>query len=79
MISTHDFNKLGRQLEGTRLKSQIPWGRREDETEVDVDQMSIRVKQNIAIVPILNLNQITDKAVGGTTLYKFLLSDSESI
>lgn len=44
-------NKLRGELEGRRLETQISGGAGEDEPEVDMDDVSVRVQQDIAVVP----------------------------
>lgn len=46
---TH-INKLGREFEGRCLKAQVFRGAGEDEAEVDVDDVSFRVQQDVAVV-----------------------------
>lgn len=50
--AAHDFDKLRRQLERRRFETQIPRRRRQDESEIDVNQMPIAVQQYITVVPV---------------------------
>jgi len=49
--SAHHLDELHRQLERRRLETEIPRGQREDEAEVDVDEVAFAVYQNVAVVP----------------------------
>lgn len=44
----HEFRG---ELEGRRLKAEIPGGAGQDEPEVDVDDVSVRIQQDVAVVP----------------------------
>lgn len=47
----HNIHKLGRQLERGLLEAQILWRDVQNETKVDMDQVAVRVQQNVSVVP----------------------------
>lgn len=48
---TH-IHKFRGEFEGRCLKAKIPGGAREDEPKIDVDYVSIRIQQDVAVVPV---------------------------
>ena len=44
----------------------------EHETKVDVNDVSFRVKKNVAIVPIFHLQQVADERVASAGEYEIL-------
>lgn len=45
------IHKFCGEFEGRRLKAKIPGGAGEDKPKIDVDYVSIRIQQDVAIVP----------------------------
>ena len=54
---------LERELERRGLEADIPRRVRQHEAKVDVDQVPIAVDQDVAVVPVLDLQQVCDDGV----------------
>ena len=64
-LAAHNHHHLFRQFY-VRLEAQIASGRRlEHEAEIDVDNVAVRVDHDVAVVPIFDLKEEADEAVGG--------------
>jgi len=68
-ISAQYIDELLGQLEIGRLEAHVFAGRPvEDESEVDVDEMALLIDHDIAIMSVLDLQDVADDAVGSETL-----------
>lgn len=79
LIAAHHLDELGRQLKRTGLEAQITRRCRQNEAEVYVNQMAVAVQQDVAVVTILHLNEITDQTVRGTALNEIFLRHAERL
>lgn len=99
VLPTHDLHEFRRQLERGLLEAQILRRGGQDEAEVDVDEVTVALQQDIAIVPgrvaisrkifrrsvkrsaipVLDLDEVTDEAVGGAALHEVLLRREEAL
>ena len=52
--SPHDIHHFLRELERTRLHAEgFAWGQSKHESKVDVDDVTLSIKHDVAVVPIL--------------------------
>jgi hypothetical protein len=51
------------ELERSSFKPNVTRGIAQDEPKVDVNEVSVSVKQNVAVVPILYLEKVSDERV----------------
>lgn len=72
-IALHHLQKLPSELEGRGLEVDAPGGVGQHEAEVDVDDMPRIIQQQVAVVPVLDLEQVGDEAVPGHALHKRIL------
>ena len=72
-LAAHDVDELGRQFEGRALEAEILGRRRQDEAEIDVDDVALAVEEDVAVVPVLDLDQVADERVGGDALDEIAL------
>lgn len=62
-----------------RFEVKCSWRSREDVTEIDMDNMSETVNEDIPVMSVLNLKEIADQGVACHTLNKILLSFQEEL
>lgn len=55
-----NFDVLWRQLERCSLEADVAWCVAEDETKVDVNEMTVAVEQDVAVMPIFDLQEECD-------------------
>ena len=72
-LALEQLDVLARELEGGGLEVPVPGRRGEDEPEVDVDDVPLVVDQEVAVVPVLDLEDVGQDAVGGEGLGEPLL------
>ena len=70
VLTFHQFDVIFGQLEGCPLKIHVAWWTREHEAEINVDDMTKHIHQNIVVMPILDIKKILDKAVSCQRLNK---------
>lgn len=63
VYSLHQLHVVRCQLERGLLETHVARGRRQDEREVDVDDVSVSVDQDVVVMPVLNREQVLDQAV----------------
>jgi len=73
-VGVHDLKQLASQFEGRSLEVDTTWGVAEHEAKVDVDDVAALVQHDVAIVPVLDLQEEADQAVPCHALYKVSLS-----
>mmetsp|Transcript_1418 Transcript_1418/g.4234 ORF Transcript_1418/g.4234 Transcript_1418/m.4234 type:complete len:273 (-) Transcript_1418:380-1198(-) len=69
-VGVHDLQQLPGELEWSRLEVDAPRGVAQHKPEVDVHQVARLVHQDVAVVPVLDLQQVGDQAVGGHALHE---------
>lgn len=79
LIAAHDLDEFGRQLERAGLEAEIAGRRRQHEAEVDVYDVAVAVQQDVAVVAILDLDEIADEAVGRAALDEIFLGHEEAL
>lgn len=72
-IALHHFQQLPGELEGRGLKIDAARGVGQHEAKVDVDDMPRIIQQQVAVVPVLDLEQVADEAVPSHALHKRIL------
>ena len=68
--AAHDGDHLGRELEGGALEADAAGGDVKAEAKVNVQDVAGVVNHDVAVVPVLELQQVADHAVGGHALDK---------
>lgn len=71
--TTENFDVLRRQLERSGLETNITWCVAEDEPEINVDEVTLPVEEDIAIVSILDLQEKRDDGVASKGFCKVAL------
>ena len=66
--AAHDGDHFARQLERRPLEADPAGGDVEAEAEIDVQDVACIVDHDVAVVPVLELQQVGDDAVGGHAL-----------
>lgn len=61
--TTQHLNVLRRELEGSRLKPDVPWRIGKHEAKIYVDEVAVAVDEDVAVVSILDLEKIGDDGV----------------
>ena len=61
----HHFHKLRGELEGGALEAQVLGRAAQDEAVVDVNEVALAVEQDVAVVPVLDLQDVAEKGVPG--------------
>ncbi|KAJ8525159.1 hypothetical protein ON010_g15956 [Phytophthora cinnamomi] len=77
--TAHQLNELVRELE--RCPLEVPVAARavgEQEAKVDVDHMTVRVHQDVAVVAILDLENVADDRIGCKAFDKVSLCSSKA-
>ena len=69
-VGVHDFKQLTSQLEGRPLEVDTPRGVAEHETKVNMDDVTPLTEHDVAIVPVLDLQEEAHQAVSCHTLHK---------
>ena len=72
-----DLDVLQRELERRRLEADVAWRVREHEPEVDVDEVPVAVEEDVAVVPVLDLQQVRDEGVARERLGEVALCADE--
>ncbi len=72
-VGVHDLKQLASQLEGRSLKVDTTRGVAEHEAKVDVDDVAPLVQHDVAVMPVLDLQEEADQAVTCHALYKISL------
>lgn len=62
-LATKHVDVLLSQLEGHRLKVEVAWAVREHEAKVDVHHVASRVKQDVSVVPVLDLQDVAQERI----------------
>lgn len=74
-----DFHVVQGQLERCSFKAHIPARRvGKHESKVNMNEMAIAIDQDIAVVPVLDLQQESDDGISGKGLDKVALSSSKA-
>ena len=73
------LDKFWRQFKGRTFESEILWRTGQDEPVVDVDEVALVVQEDIAVVAILDLDQVRDDAVRRTGFDKLSLGCQERL
>ena len=60
---SENFDVFERELERRSLETNVPWGVGEHEAKVDVDEVPIAVEEDVAVVPVLDLQEVRDERV----------------
>jgi hypothetical protein len=58
VLALHEFEVVLGELEGRLFEAEVAGGTAEDEGEVDVDEVSAVVDQDVVVVPVLDLEEI---------------------
>ena len=69
-VRVHDFKQLTSQLEGRPLEVDTPRGVAEHETKVNMDDVTSLTEHDVAIVPVLDLQEEANQAVACHALHK---------
>ena len=72
-VGVHDLKQLASQLEGRSLEVDTTRGVAEHEAEVDVDDVAPLIQHDVAIMPVLDLQEEADQAVPCHALHKISL------
>lgn len=79
-VPTQHLDLLCRQFKGCLLKlDTLAWRVRQEETEVDVDQVTFYVNHDVAVMSILYLEDVADQGVSCKRLAKILSCCFESL
>ena len=68
VVAVHHLEIFSRELERGRLKVYTSGGRGQHEVEVDVYHVSVVVQQDVAVVPVLHLQDVRQDGVPGERL-----------
>jgi hypothetical protein len=69
----HDFDHLLSQLEIGTFELHIPGrGDIEDKAEINVDEVAFVVDEDVAVMPVLYLQDVRDNRVGRLRLYEIV-------
>jgi hypothetical protein len=74
LLAAHDFDELWRHLEGRALEAEIFGRAAKDESVVDVDDVALAVEQDVAVVAVLDLDEVGDNTIGRAALDELALS-----
>mmetsp|Transcript_26151 Transcript_26151/g.83517 ORF Transcript_26151/g.83517 Transcript_26151/m.83517 type:complete len:428 (-) Transcript_26151:486-1769(-) len=69
-VAVHDLEQLPRELEGGGLEVDPPGGVGEHEAKVDVDDVPLLVHEYVAVVPVLDLEDVAHNRVGRHALHE---------
>ena len=72
-VGVHDLKQLASQLEGGSLEVDTTRGVAEHEAKVDVDDVAPLIQHDVAIMPVLDLQEEADQTVPCHALYKVSL------
>ena len=72
-VGVHDLQQLTSQLEGRSFEVHTTRGVAEHEAEVDVDDVASLVEHDVAVMPVLDLQEEANQAVPCHALYKVSL------
>lgn len=73
-VGVQHFQQLASQLERGRFKVDPSRGVAEHEAEVDVDDVALLIQHDVAVVPVLDLQEVADQAVTCHALCEVSLS-----
>jgi len=72
-VGVHDLKQLASQFEGRSLEVDTTRRVAEHEAKVDVDDVAPLVQHDVAVMPVLDLQEEADQAVPCHALYKVSL------
>lgn len=73
---TQDLNILKRQLKRRRLETDVPRRIREHEPEVDMDEVAVAIEEDVAVVSVFDLEEVTNDGVACVCLLWGQLRDT---
>ena len=75
--AAEDLDVLERELEGRGLEADVAGRVGEHEAEVDVDEVPVAVEEDVAVVPVLDLQQVRHERVARERLGEVALRPCE--
>ena len=66
----HEFDIVIGELEGGSFEVHVAWRTREHEAEIDMDEVSEYIDQNVVIVPIFDVKVVLYETIPSQTLYE---------
>mmetsp|Transcript_28768 Transcript_28768/g.81141 ORF Transcript_28768/g.81141 Transcript_28768/m.81141 type:complete len:471 (+) Transcript_28768:128-1540(+) len=80
ILASHDFDVLVGEFERCAFHAEfVSRCHSHGETEIDEDQMSLRVDHDVAVVAVLQAEEVGDQRVGGQTPHEVLLGLLEGL
>lgn len=64
----HELDVVVGKLEGGTLEIHVSWGAREHEAEIDVDDVTVDVDQDVVVVPVFDVEVVLDEGIACETL-----------
>ena len=71
------FNVLEWKLERRRFKADVARGVRQHKAKVNMDEMPVAVEEDVAVVAVLNLEEVRHERVAGQRLREVALCSDE--
>ena len=72
-VAVHDLQQLARELEGGRLEADATGAIGQHKAKVDMNDVAAVVQEDVAVMAVLDLQQVAHQAVGGHALCKIAL------
>ena len=61
VLPAEQLDILSRHLEAVRLAIDVSWRVAQQEAEVNVDHVTLRIQQNVAVVPVFDLQDVAEE------------------